>query len=112
MVTVPEITPDELALGTTKALPPYDEIPGEFSHMNNKWNQLFNEWFFFGLAKLEVIPKEGIDKKKALTAISAHMRSFKSKHEHKEAGVAFLMSEWFEDAVWEAKAKPKKEHTF
>lgn len=107
MTPVPEITDAEMIFGTTKALPPYKEIPEEFSHLSNKWNRLFNEWFFFGLEKLEATPKEGVDRRKAMRAISAHMKSFDPGHEHKEAGVAFLISEWFEDAVWVTKKKKK-----
>lgn len=104
MTPVPEITQSEMIFGTTKALPDYDKLPAEFRRMDGtKWNKLFSQWFFLGLKKLEVTPKEGVDKEKALIAISAHMKSFEPKHEHKESGVAFLMSEWFEDAVWEVK---------
>ena len=41
--------------------------------------------------------KDGVDNKKAMAAISAILRSFDPKHEHKEAGVAYLFSEWFEE---------------
>jgi hypothetical protein len=56
--------------------------------------------FFKGLSQEdinELIPKEGIDKIKALKAITSILRSFEPKHEHKEAGAAFLLSEWFEE---------------
>lgn len=89
-------------------MPSYDEIPKEFKNWNNqtKWNRLFNDWFFGGLSKLELKPKEGVDQNKALRHIKAIMGSFEPKHEHKEAAVAFLFSEWFEDADWE-KGKQK-----
>lgn len=101
-----KITPKELdkldyegiALGTTKLLPTISQIPQEFKDRHTKWNKLFSDWFYNGLSELTVIPKENIDKNKALAVISAHMRSWEPKHEHKEAGVAYMMSLLFEDA--------------
>jgi hypothetical protein len=40
-------------------------------------------------------PKEVIDKLGALRQINCVLRSFEPKHEHKIAGVAFLLNEWF-----------------
>lgn len=88
-------------------LPPYKNIPEEFTRhtYNNKWCKLFNDWFFNRLTKLELIPKEGIDQDKALHHIRTAMQGWDSKHEHKEAGVAYLMSLWFEDAKWEVETE-------
>lgn len=84
-------------------LPPYDEIPEEFRRFpGTKWHKLFSDWFFIGLKSLELKPKDGIDREKALKHIKVAMSGFDSKHEHKEAGVAYLMSLWFEDARWVA----------
>ena len=90
-----------------EVLPPYDKIPAQFKDMNNqsKWNQLFTDWFYCGLEELKVIPKAGIDQNDALHHISIAMRGFDSAHEHKTAGVAYLMSEFFEDATWKKKEK-------
>lgn len=81
-------------------LPPYEEIPLEFRRGHTDWNRLFSDWFFFGLASLDMEPKEGIDVKKAMRHIKTIMGSFEPKHEHKEAGVAYLLSEWFTDPKW------------
>lgn len=90
-----------------KIMPKYEDIPKEFRNLNNhtKWNKLVSDWFFLGLKKLEIKPKEGVDQKKAMRHLGAIMRSFQPKHEHKEAAVAFLMSEWFEDATWKANSR-------
>lgn len=82
-------------------LPDYRNIPEDFKiHQGNKWSRLISEWFFRGLPEgTGFIPKEGIDAQVALKHVSATLRSFQPKHEHKEAGCAFLMSEWFEDVV-------------
>ena len=87
-------------------LPPYDEIPKEFKDWNSKsfWNRFFNDMFFAGLKDdLKLMPKPGIDPAKAWTVIRTICASFEPKHEHKEAGVAYLMSLWFEEegSSWE-----------
>lgn len=96
-----QITDAELAFATEKFLPPMEAIPKEFVDGNTKWNQLFTAWFFNGLQSLKVVPKAGIDSGKAIRCISAHMKSWGPKHEHKTAGVAYMMSMLFEDAEWE-----------
>lgn len=84
----------------TRLLPPYDAIPDEFKHRGNKWNDLVSRWFFSGLPYgTEFKPKEGINKTAALRHVTACMRSFQPKHEHKEAGCAYLLSQWFEDVI-------------
>jgi hypothetical protein len=76
-------------------LPKWEDIPEEFKNDNTNWNSLVSEWFFGGLSG-KFIPKEGIDLKMAMRHLQACMHSYQPKHEHKEAGVAYLMSQWFE----------------
>ena len=40
MMPIPEVTDVEIAFGTTKALPKYEDVPKEFKNWNNgtKWN--------------------------------------------------------------------------
>lgn len=100
MRPIPEMNRADMAFGCLAHLPPIDEIPDEFKNMNNetKWNKIVSRWFFAGLPPdTEVFPKDGVDPSKALRAVGAILRSFAPKHEHKEAGCAFLLSEWFED---------------
>ncbi len=82
-------------------MPKWEEIPEEFKRGHGKWNDLMSDWFDRGLKSLSVTPKEGIDQNKAIRHLSCILRSFEPKHEHKEAAVAYLMSQWFEDATWE-----------
>jgi hypothetical protein len=98
MLPIAEINEAELILGIAdkKLMPKYEDIPKEFKQMSNKWNRIFNEWFFKGAAQAEYIAKDGVDAEKALRHIRAIMVSFDPKHEHKEAAVAFLLCEWFE----------------
>jgi len=101
---IPEIADIDVAFGTTKGLPAYASVPDEFKRMNGtKWNKLFSDWFYGGMKSLRLAPNEGVDKDAALKHIRALMKSCKSKHEHKEAGVAYLMSKYFADAEWEKK---------
>jgi len=104
MYPIREVNSLDIAFGCNalKMMPALDKIPNEFKEFNqSKWNKLFNDWFFSGLSSLEIIPKQGVDKKKALAHIKTIMGSFEPQHEHKEAAVAYLLSEWFEDAKWE-----------
>lgn len=84
-------------------MPEYKEIPEEFRNWNrpNKWGKLVATWFFRGLKNVQYKPKQGIDQKKALRHIKAIMGSNAPKHEHKEAAVAYLLSQWFDDITYE-----------
>lgn len=92
-------------------LPPYGSVPDEFKHGHgNKWAELVSRWFFRGLPKgTEFIPVEGIDKDKALRHVKYCLGSWEPKHEHKEAGVAYLMSLWFKEVNIPANTEPAKE---
>jgi hypothetical protein len=78
-------------------LPPYSLIPEEFkSSYGTPWNKMVSKWFFSGLDKdTEVEPQPGIDPGVAMRHIKAVLGSWEPKHEHKEAGVAYLLSKWF-----------------
>lgn len=100
MIPVPEMTAVEIVFGGTKHMPKHEDIPEEFKDFNRltKWNAIVERWFFRGLPPdTELIPKEGVDPKKALRAIGAILGSFEPKHEHKVAACAYLLSEWFHD---------------
>jgi hypothetical protein len=75
-------------------LPPMSAIPDEFDGGSNPWVRWQSQWFFKGLTRYPV-PKEGIDLKAAMANLSCIQRSFEPKHEHKQAGVAYLASLWF-----------------
>ncbi|MFB9330047.1 hypothetical protein ACFFSY_29240 [Paenibacillus aurantiacus] len=80
-----------------KLLPPMEQIPKGFHDHQNKWHRLVEQWFFKGLKKLDVTPREGIERRAALGHVKACMASCDPKHEHKVAGCAYLMSQFFED---------------
>lgn len=84
-------------------MPEYKDIPKEFKDQNvrGKWNKVVSDWFFKGLKNAKWKPNPGVDTEKALRHIGYILGSWEPKHEHKEAGVAFLLNEWFEDVEYD-----------
>jgi len=110
MYPIKEVSALDVAFGggrMSELMPAYDHIPSQFKDWNRpgKWNKVMGDWFYSGLKNAQWKPKPGVDTKKALMHIKAVLGSFEPKHEHKEAGVAFLLSEWFEDVTYDV-AKP------
>jgi hypothetical protein len=97
---VPALDRIDVVFGNAKHLPPYDSIPDEFKRMRgNKYTDFVSRWFFDGLKEgdlARLTAKPGIDRTQAMAAISAALRSFEPKHEHKEAGCGYLLSQWFD----------------
>ena len=75
-------------------LPPISAIPEEFHNYSNQWSRFVSDWFF-GSLKRYPAPREGIDFDLALRNLKCVIDSFEPKHEHKEAGAAYLASLWF-----------------
>lgn len=103
MFKVQEISDIQAAFPTdvSHLMPKWEEIPEEFREFRGTpWNEIFNVWFYSGLKNMKATPKPGIDRNKAIRHIMTIMRSFEPKHEHKEAAVSFLMSEWFESITY------------
>lgn len=103
MLAIPDVTMVETVFGGDKALkimPKMQDIPEDFPN-RKKWKQVMSDWFFTGIKNAKWTPKAGVETKKALAAIVTVMRSFAPKHEHKEAAVAFMLSEWFEDVTYD-----------
>jgi hypothetical protein len=99
MIPVPELTGADVVWGSIKHLPPINDIPEEFNRHNNPYCDFVSHWFFSGLKPNDLArltPRAGVDRGKALAAIKTILASFAPKHEHKEAGAAYLLSEWFE----------------
>lgn len=104
MFQVKEISDMEAAFpaDVKRLMPKWEEIPEEFKKFGGTpWNAIFNEWFYSGLKDMKAVPKPGVDRNKALRHILTIMRSYEPKHEHKEAAVSFLMSEWFESITYD-----------
>lgn len=97
MFKVQTATGLDLAFGgdMRKLLPSREEIPESFWRGNTPQNKIVQNWFFRGLKNLDVEPAEGVDIVAALRHLWAIMASSEPKHEHKEAAVAWLISQWF-----------------
>lgn len=79
-------------------MPDYETVPEEFKKRDNQWVQLIQKWFYNGFPKnVNVEPKENVDAVKAIRHIHCILKSFAPKHEHKIAGCAYLLSEFFDD---------------
>ena len=89
----------DLAFGGSmeRLLPRYRSLPEEYQQESAPFCRLASKWFFSGLDTKTLKPKEGIDAQAALRHCAAIMRSFEPKHEHKIAGVGWLLSQWFEE---------------
>lgn len=89
---------DDLTLafpaGVMGLMPAYADIPDEFKRSRGQWQDWQGQWFFRGLQSYPE-PKDGIDVKQAMRHLAAIQGSYEPKHEHKEAGVAYLASLWF-----------------
>lgn len=78
-------------------LPEWDEVPEEFNVQYRRgtgFASVVSDLFYKG-GKLPQV-KKGIDQKKAYSQLRACIGSWEPKHEHKIAGVAYLMSLWCE----------------
>jgi hypothetical protein len=88
--------------GMQKVLPAMEEIPEDFKAWNGgskearKWVQAVDDIFFRGVELKAVIMKPEVDRRAAMKHIQCVLHSFEPSHEHKTAGVAYLMSLWFE----------------
>jgi len=83
-------------------LPSMDEIPDEFKRYNGtKWHTVVSDWFFHGLKNAQWEPKDGINANEAVGHVATCMCSWEPKHEHKEAGCAYLLSLWFDSVIYD-----------
>jgi hypothetical protein len=90
-------------------LPPMKALPKCYHGWPNKRPSIkfVERWFYSGVEDPKFHPRKGVDTKKALRHIKACLGSFELKHEHKTAGVAFLVDQFFERIV-----TPKETYEF
>lgn len=82
-----------------RLMPAMEDIPAEFKRWHGTpYNELQAKWFYEGLDAGVLVAKPGIDRNTALRHLQTIQGSWEPKHEHKEAGVAYLMSLWFDIA--------------
>lgn len=91
------ITDVEMTFGTTKLLPAFEQVPEEFKR-GNAYTEIL-DCMFAGMpvpdGKVEFRPgfNDPETPKLLLRVISAHLCSFAPKHEHKIAGLGYLISQ-------------------
>lgn len=109
---VVEVSNIDLAFGRIDGIiPAYKDIPDEYKtdypedQLIKKFREFTDMWFFCGVHIINITPKEGIDKKKALRMVTAVIKSFEPSHEHKQAGVTYLMHNLFDDVEYETRRK-------
>lgn len=95
-----KVTDAQKAFGACEGyLPKAEDIPKDFWQFDGtKWNKAINEVRFNGKLP-SLVPKKGIDPQAAWDHITACLRSWTPKDEHKEAGCSYLMSLWYDDII-------------
>ena len=80
------------------SLPTRDEIPKEFFEHEDPWRNIAADWFFEGgtLNSLGLTIKPGVDKQAAVSTLQTLLESRAFEHNHKMAGVGYLISQWFD----------------
>lgn len=96
---IPDLDGVDATFGASlKAYPKYEAIPEPFRRGNTKFNDAVSGLFFRG-GKLEDFGlrlKADTNRLRFFTAMRALLSSFEPQHEHKEATVAWLLSEYAE----------------
>lgn len=95
MLPVPKVNGVDLAFGNIGHMPKYHEVPDRFKRDSDPAVSAINTWFYKGLDTSKIKPREGVNQAEALQAIGAIMRTWEPKHEHKVAGCAMLLDQWF-----------------
>lgn len=88
-------------------LPDWDTIPDEYKQWGsrNEFVRCVSDWFYRGLKDVLFEKAEGVtdeDAGRVMRMARACLASFEPKHEHKIAGVAYLLASYFTAVVWEA----------
>jgi hypothetical protein len=85
------ITDVEMAFSTERLLPPWEEIPEEF-RTGNRYTCLAEAIFFSRpLPDLDLQVRDGFTVQHLQRVTHAHLGSFGPKHQHKIAGVGYLL---------------------
>lgn len=86
------ITDVELAFSTERFLPKQEDIPAEFWE-GNLYTGLVDALFAGApLPDLQIEMKPGFEVEHLQRAVRAHLQSFGPSHEHKIAGIAYMLS--------------------
>lgn len=91
---VASITDPECAFGTTRLLPAVEDIPAEFKSQRGNVYTKIADSIFMGtdMPQGEIEMKEGFDPQAVNRCVRAHICSWSPKHQHKIAGVGYMIS--------------------
>ena len=78
------------------SLPARDQIAEEHWSGQSPQSKLVTKWFFEGGDASGLIEREGVNRRVALRTLKILMDSRSLEHNHKLAGVAARIAEWFE----------------
>lgn len=88
------IVEPEVVFGTTKLLPPLEVIPSEFHDSANLYVQVVTAVFYgWPMPNSTMEFRQGFEQAMVVRTVRAHLASFEPQHQHKIAGVAFLLSQ-------------------
>lgn len=86
------ITDVEMAFSADRLLPPWELIPEDFRR-GNLYTELASAIFYSRpLPVAELVMKDGFAPEALNRAVRSHLQSFAPKHEHKIAGVGYMIS--------------------
>lgn len=80
-------------------IPEWGDLPQVFQDRMSGYEKLANYACFHSVELKPEALKPSIDATTATRQLSAVVRSFELKHEHKEAGLAYLLSLWLKPAA-------------
>ena len=91
---VASITDLEIAFGTTRLPPEVEAIPAEFKSQCGNIYTRITDSIFMGtdMPQGEIVMKDGFDPETVNRCVRAHICSWSPKHEHKIAGVGYMIS--------------------
>jgi hypothetical protein len=85
-------------------LPKWTELPMDFRREigeAKKWINIVDDLFFCGARNIRCVVKDPtIDQVDIMRHVSMLLHSFEPSHEHKTAGVAYLLSLWCTDITY------------
>ncbi len=89
---IASITKPEMAFSTQRLLPAWEDIPEEFKSGNIYTNLASAIFYGTEMPECTVALNDGIEPKALNECIRAHLKSFGPQHEHKIAGVGYMIA--------------------
>lgn len=91
---VAPVTDVELAFGTTRLLPAWEDIPHEFQCAQTKYCEVVAGIFYGNMPNFDVqlYPEFASMGQQVFKCLRAHITSWTPKHEHKMAGTAYMLA--------------------